>query len=156
MKRIWMMILFCSPVFGQQQKLSVSDLSWLSGLWRMDQNGTITEESWTGVISNKMDGRSTTKRNDKIVEQETIVIDQDGSGTIFYNAKPSKQKGASFKLAKMDSLNVTFENLKHDFPQRIMYQRILPDSLIASIQGIVKGKMKTILYPYIKVIINAD
>ena len=34
-----------------------------------------------------------------------------------------------------------FENLKHDYPQKITYTKLKPDSLVAKISGIDKGKL---------------
>jgi len=150
------LLFFCYSFCFSQQKNSVSHLSWLSGLWRMEKGDRVTEENWTSVVKNRMEGSSNTKKNNNIVEQESIVIDQDAAGEISYRAKPLRQKGASFKLVKLDSTSALFENLKHDFPQRIIYRFVPPDSLIAEIEGMSNGKKRSVLFPYKKVIINAD
>jgi len=155
MKNITLILLFCSLCFAQQ-KNTVSNLSWFFGIWRMEKGDQIIEENWASVVKNRMDGSSTIKKNNKIVEQESIVIDQDAAGDIYYRAKPSRQKSASFKLVTLDSTNAVFENLKHDFPQRIIYRLVLPDSLIAEIEGSIKGKRRSVVFPYKKVIVNAD
>lgn len=35
---------------------------------------------------------------------------------------------------------VTFEDPAHDFPQRVIYRRVTPDSIHARIEGIVRGQ----------------
>ena len=149
------MMMCCSFCAAQQVK-SVNSLSWFSGFWRMETGDRLIDEFWTPVVNNRMEGNSVTKINGKITDQETIVIEQDSTGNIYYRAKPAKQKGTSFKLVVLDSLNVVFENMKHDFPQKIIYRKVSEDSLIASIEGIVKKKNRTIFFNYRKVIVNAD
>jgi hypothetical protein len=46
---------------------------------------------------------------------------------------------------------VTFENAKHDFPQRIVYRRHGRDSLIARIEGVRNGRVRGIDFPYARV-----
>jgi hypothetical protein len=45
-----------------------------------------------------------------------------------------------FRLVKQDSLTTVFENPVHDFPTRIIYRQVTPDSLHARIEGQRKGK----------------
>lgn len=151
---LWLIV--CCSVCDAQQVKSVNRLSWFSGFWRMETGNRLIDEFWTPVVNNRMEGNSVTKINGKITDQETIVIDQDSTGGIYYRAKPSRQKGTSFALVSLDSMKAVFENMKHDFPQRIIYRKISDDSLIASIEGIVKKKNKTIFFNYRKVIVNAD
>lgn len=134
-----------------QQKISMNELSWLTGTWKMETVGRTIEEVWSQVIYKKMYARTITKKNGTVVGKETVVIDQNNDGTIFYHAHPSNQKPASFKLVKIDSTSMIFENKEHDFPQRIIYRKLPHDSLDASIEGIMKGKMKKISFPYAKV-----
>ncbi len=47
--------------------------------------------------------------------------------------------------------NLTFENKAHDFPQRIVYSHPHPDSLIAWIEGMDKGKLRKELFPMFRV-----
>lgn len=57
-------------------------------------------------------------------------------------ARPSGQPEASFKLVKAENKEIVFENLQHDFPQRIIY-RLQPDgSLFARIEGTSRGKAR--------------
>ena len=43
---------------------------------------------------------------------------------------------------------VVFENLQHDFPQRIGYQRTGPNALLAWVEGSQKGQFRRIEFPY--------
>jgi Protein of unknown function (DUF2442) len=46
---------------------------------------------------------------------------------------------------------VVFENLEHDFPQRVIYKLDGDGVLRASIEGLQKGQLKTIEFPMRKV-----
>jgi len=48
-------------------------------------------------------------------------------------------------------MSVVFENLRHDFPQRIIYRRVSEDSLIARIEGMINGAKRSIDFPYRKI-----
>ncbi len=134
----------------------IDELVWLNGLWGIDQGERSGEEYWTPLIKGRMEGKSTMKKNGKITLQEKMIIEQDSSGAIFYRVTPAGKRTASFKLIKAGPTTFIFENKKHDFPQRIIYERVGEDSLMASIEGMVKGKMQTVLFPYRRVIVNAD
>jgi hypothetical protein len=43
---------------------------------------------------------------------------------------------------------VVFENLEHDFPQRVGYRRAGADSVLAWIEGTVDGKTRRVDFPY--------
>jgi hypothetical protein len=43
---------------------------------------------------------------------------------------------------------VVFENPKHDFPQKVGYQRDGADTLLAWIEGTDKGQTRRIEFPY--------
>ena len=95
-------------------------------------------------------GMSRTVKSGKTVEFEFVRIVKKEDGSIYYVAKPSGQEGASFKLVLLEGSRAVFENLKHDFPQRIIY-RLSGDSLIARIEGTMNGKERGVDYPYRKV-----
>jgi hypothetical protein len=86
-------------------------------------------------------GMSRTVAGDRTTEYEHLQIRQREDG-LFYVARPSGQDETSFALvsdAARLSSEATFENLEHDFPQRILY-RLQPDgSLLARIEGAKEG-----------------
>ncbi|MDN3577201.1 DUF6265 family protein, partial [Chitinimonas viridis] len=68
-------------------------------------------------------------------------------GQLAYTAKPSNQAETTFKLLRAEGRSLVFENLAHDFPQRILY-RLQPDgSLLARIEGQIKGQEKSRDFP---------
>ncbi len=94
-----------------------------------------------------MIGMSRTVRNGKTVAHEFLQIRETGDGGIVYIADPSGQEGATFTLARLSTSEVVFENLEHDFPQRIIYRISSDGNLDASIEGDVNGEHRSIDFP---------
>ncbi len=150
MKISTLLLLPCFCVLAQEQS-KISDMGMFSGYWEMVKGDRKTEEFWLPPSGNILLGISRTVKGGMIREYEFVRIEQDSSGSIYYRAKPSSQPEASFKMIKHESDMVIFENLHHDFPQRIIYHWISADSMIARIEGIVQGKSRSVDYPYRKI-----
>ena len=133
----WCVLLFllCGFIHAQDAKSSVRDLSWMSGCWEVNDGRSLTTERWAKPTENLMIGTSQTVRNGKTVSFEFLRIVNNGQG-VTYIAKPSSaQTETPFAFAKIGEKEIVFENLKHDFPQRIIYRSDKPDSLFARIEG---------------------
>jgi hypothetical protein len=64
-------------------------------------------------------------------------------------AIPSGQRETAFRLVALEGQFAAFENLGHDFPQRIEYQRD-GDRLTAAIEGPRHGATRRIEFPYLR------
>jgi hypothetical protein len=81
---------------------------------------------------------------------ETVRLKQNEQG-IFYIPivqEQNNKKPVSFKMTESDKATFTFENKEHDFPQRIIYRIINPDSVVARIEGVKNGKPGSFDYYY--------
>lgn len=77
-------------------------------------------------------------------------IEQRSDG-IFFVARPSANKeDTDFKLKSSTQNELVFENLAHDFPQRVIY-RFGGDKMTGRIEGMNKGKPMAIDFPYVRV-----
>ena len=94
-----------------------------------------------------MVGVGRTVRGDTLVEFELVVIREQGD-QLAYEAHPSGQPSAVFLSRTLTDSTVVFENLEHDFPQRIGYQRNGPNTLLAWIEGSQQGQFRRIEFPY--------
>lgn len=137
-------------ILSAQTKQFVSELNWFAGQWEMVKGETVTEEHWLSESGNVMMGMSRTVLGNKLLEYEFIILEQDSIGNIYYRAKPVQQKDASFKLTAVEHRKAIFENHQHDFPQRIIYRCISEDSLVARIEGVRNGNMRSIEFSYRK------
>lgn len=92
-------------------------------------------------------GISRTIAEGKTVEFEFMQIRQETGGNILFIAKPSGQPETTFKLVKGSAREVIFENPQHDFPQRVIYRLESADSLVGRIEGVSKGKERSVDFP---------
>jgi hypothetical protein len=123
------------------QTPSMNSLSWMAGCWESSDNGRVTTERWAAPTENLMIGTSQTVKNGKSVSFEFLRVFSGPQG-MAYIAKPSSAKEeTAFAFLKAGAKEIIFENLKHDFPQRIIYKTDRSDSLFARIEGMQNGKL---------------
>ena len=135
-----------SLVEPAQAQGRAAKLAWMSGCWERRTPTMTVREQWMIPGGGMLLGESRTMRGDKVVEFETLRIVEAGD-TLVYHATPSGQEAAQFRALTASDTLVVFENLAHDFPQRIIYRR-QADSLKARIEGVRDGKVRGIDYPY--------
>ena len=117
-----------------QTKASLDELSWLSGCWEGRQRDAVIEEIWSKPAGLSMLGLSRTVKNGQTVSFEFMQFREE-NGTLVFLPQPQGGTRVPFRLVKSADEEMTFENLKHDFPQRIIYQRKGQGLLLASIEG---------------------
>ncbi|MEO5858912.1 MAG: DUF6265 family protein [Pyrinomonadaceae bacterium] len=134
-------------VFGaiavRSQTASVDTLGWMAGCWELSvpQKQMTISEHWMKPSGGTLIGMSRTVRGVKTTGFEFIRIVTTAAG-IDYVARPSSNKDeTAFKLIRSSATEVVFENLAHDFPQRIIYRDQSPDALFARIEGMQNGKL---------------
>lgn len=122
-----------------QSKASLSDLSWLSGCWQGREGSAVIEEIWSKPAGGSMMGMGRTVRGNRTVSFEFMQFREENGSLVFL---PQPQGGARVSFPVKDSFagRVTFENLKHDFPQRVIYERKGKALMWASIEGMQNGK----------------
>ncbi len=141
--------ILCGCVNGQENKPTIGSLGWIAGCWEMSipQRQMTISEHWMKPSGGMLIGMSRTVRGEKARGFEFLRIVSSDAG-IEYISKPSQNKEeTAFKLVRMSSAEAVFENLGHDFPQRIIYRLESPDSLHARIEGERNGKLSGIDFP---------
>jgi hypothetical protein len=116
-------------------------LAWLAGCWESVLGETIIEEQWMRPRGGFMPGMSRTVVGGAAREHEFLDIRVDGASLV-YTARPSGQAETSFRSVEITPERLVFENLEHDFPQRIIYTRAGLDSLVARIEGQAGGTVR--------------
>src|SRR5262245_36270866 len=142
------LLLLFGLVSAQEQKASVDDFAWLAGSWERSGKGREVIEQWMKPSGDLMLGMSRTVAEGKTREFEFLQIRRRDDGGIYYVAMPSGQQETWFKLVKHGTHEAVFENLEHDFPQRILYRLEKDGSLAARIEGTMQGQFKSIDFPY--------
>jgi hypothetical protein len=125
----------------------IARVGWLAGCWERRDGDRLVEEHWMAPRGAMMLGMGRTVRGDTLVEYEQVRIYERG-GSLVYAASPSSQEPAEFVSTTVSDSLAVFENLAHDFPQRVVYRRAGADSLDASVEGTSRGKRRTVRFPY--------
>lgn len=119
-------------------------LNWLAGCWTGRNGKSEFREHWMRPAGGMMMGMARTLSDGKMSSYEAMRIEFDGNGALVFNAKPSGQAEGTFKLLQQEADGVNFENLAHDFPQRVRYQLKPDGTLHARIEGLRNGKERGI------------
>lgn len=125
---------------------ALAELAWLAGCWEDSSDRHLRQEQWLQPLGGTMIGMSRTVVSGRTVEYEFLQIRVDGD-KLLYIARPSGQAETTFTAVAVSSTQAVFENLDHDFPQRIIYEPGPADSLLASIEGQRDGRMRRIEFP---------
>jgi hypothetical protein len=120
---------------------------WMQGCWQWVNADAGSVEQWTAPAGGLMLGMSKTIKSDKLASFEFMRIAEVEPGKLGFTAQPSGEAPTTFMLLKAREKELTFENLAHDFPQRIMYRGAGEKRLHARIEGVVNGKPKSIDFP---------
>jgi hypothetical protein len=140
---------FCASL-AAEGSMSVARLGWLAGTWQFAKDGRVVTEMWMAPEGKTMLGMGRTVVAGATREYEFLLVREEAD-RLSYVAKPSGQAEATFVLRTMTDVEVVFENPTHDFPQRISYQLRPDGTLLAAIEGTLKGKFKRVEYPYRRV-----
>jgi hypothetical protein len=132
----------------------IERLSWLQGCWESTAAGRTVEEIWSGARGGSMLGMSRTVQRGELTSYELVVVRERG-GDLVYIAHPSGQPSAEFLSTAVSDNSVVFGNPKHDFPQRIGYER-KGAQLHAWIEGTQDGRTRRIDYPYHRAACRGD
>jgi hypothetical protein len=125
-------------------------LAWLAGCWETTRGTSVVEEQWMAPRGGVMMGMSRTTKDDAVQEYEFLRIYRSGD-TLTYAAMPSGQPSAEFKAPLPTGPRVVFANPAHDFPHRIIYERVTADSVAARIEGDRAGLTRGISFGYRRV-----
>jgi hypothetical protein len=113
------------------------DFTWLSGYWLSCSDGREVAETWSVPRQGTLIGSTITLEAGK-VSFEYARIASHGGRTSFFGS-PGGKPAVEFSLKTAGERSVVFENLQHDFPHRVMYER-RGDELIGRIEGTQDGK----------------
>jgi hypothetical protein len=144
-------LVVASAVDAPTARPMLNQLAWLAGTWSFEARGRVVTEQWMAPAGGTMLGMSRTVSGDRTIAHEFVLLREDPNGDIHYEARPSGQAPASFKLVHLADAEVIFENPAHDFPQRIIYRRTEGGGLMAAIEGMRNGEPRRIEFHYQRV-----
>jgi hypothetical protein len=118
--------------------------NWLIGKWEASTEHGKFFESWR-VGSNRLEGSGgEIVKGDTVFKETLFLIKKKGHWN--YVAEVGNQAPVEFSLAQVLEHRYKFENKKHDFPQRIIYEYMNRDHFNARVEGKIKGKAAQDLY----------
>jgi hypothetical protein len=132
-------LLMLAVVALPQNKASLTDMAWLSGCWQGREGNAVIEEIWSKPSGGSMLGMGRTVNGNRTVSFEFMQFREE-NGSLVFLPQPGGGARVSFPLKDSFGGKATFENLKHDFPQRVIYERKGPALMWASVEGMQNGK----------------
>ena len=123
------------------QSTGIEQFEWLTGNWKGPADKGDFYESWTRYDESTLTGEGYLIIENDTVFREVLRI-QNICGHWVYIASINKGVPVLFALAASDDSKWVFENKEHDFPQRVVYSLKTDGSLLAWIEGEMKGKMR--------------
>jgi hypothetical protein len=140
---IWM----AAQATPSAMSVTIDRVAWLHGCWEQVSTQRTVEEQWMAPRAGAMLGMGRTVRDGKLLEYESVMIREDAGGLV-YEAHPSGQPPASFRMKELSNDTVVFENPQHDFPQRVAYRRDGADQITAWVEGTPNGRPRRAEFPY--------
>lgn len=101
----------------------IGDLTWLAGAWvGTRSSGSSIEERWSPPLGGTMLAVSrTVNTSGKTVAFEYLrIVERDGG--LVYIAQPGGAKATEFVLTEHNATRAVFDNPRHDYPKRIVYE----------------------------------
>jgi hypothetical protein len=132
-------LLFIAAAFpmAQSSPATVSSRAgFMAGCWESSAQGAVMREEWRQPSGEFLIGTSSTTEGGVVKEFGFFRVEKDKAGAIAYVAQPGGAAATRFTLdpsSKAD--DITFVNMKHDFPKRIGYKKVAADALTAWIDG---------------------
>ncbi|OGU28513.1 MAG: hypothetical protein A2057_02175 [Ignavibacteria bacterium GWA2_35_9] len=124
---------------------------YLEGKWIIEDSDKNIHEEWKKENETLLTSVSFYVKNGDTTNTETISLEKIGDDIFYIPIVEHNQGHVRFKLTSLIENKAVFENPGHDFPTKIVYEKINNDSLNASIEGMIKGKLKVIDYPFRRV-----
>jgi hypothetical protein len=130
-----------APVAEAPNKMAKAE--WLLGSWGDTTPQGALSEKWEKVNDSVMHGESYFVVGGKdTVFAETIALTSEKGKLAYTVTVPGQnnEKPVRFDLTASTENQLVFENPQHDYPNKIVYNKITNDSLTAEISGMQKGK----------------
>ena len=120
-------------------KATAADLAWLAGEWGGTRSsGSSIEERWSPPLGGAMLAVSrTVNTGGKMVAFEYLrVVEREGG--LVYIAQPGGKTATEFVLTELTPTRAVFDNPRHDYPKRIVYE-LSADGVLSATTGQLKG-----------------
>lgn len=128
-------------------------MEWVLGYWEMSTPEGKVAESWVRTSDTVFAGvgKYSDSTGKMLTSEEISIVLRDGK--LLYIPTVANQNGGQpvvFSEQTFSDSLVVFENMGHDFPQRIVYVRQADNKMLAYIEGEMNGEQMKLEYPYTK------
>ena len=122
-------------------------LGWLAGCWRIEGGEAGSGEQWLPLAGGTLLGVGRVVKRGLTVSHEFMQIRPLADGSIGFIAQPAGKPEATFVLQAGEPGQAVFQNLEHDFPQRVIYRLEEGGKLRARIEGQRGGSVQGVDFP---------
>jgi hypothetical protein len=128
----------------------LATLAWLAGCWQGSVNQREFREQWLPLRGGVMVGAGQSVLRGKMLDYQFLRLEPKSEGT-FFTQFSGDGSAASFKLdstvADDKDTIFTFSNTAAAFPARLVYRRGTDGWLYQTIEGVLDGKDRKVIYP---------
>jgi len=137
------------PEIEIKQYPKLENAKWFLGNWENVTKESVSREIWTQKNDSTLVGESfTTVEKDTVFYEKMDLVQRNDSLICIISVRDqNKEKPVSFYMTKSTDSQIVFENPKHDFPNKIEYNKVGNDSILAKIYGVENGKEMVIDFP---------
>jgi hypothetical protein len=132
----------------KNEKDKIKTAHWLLGKWEAQPSGGTLTEIWKKANDSTYNGQAYFMKGTDTIHNEKILLQQ-VEDQLSYNTAIKGQNDdepVSFTLTDRNEKQLVFENIKHNYPQKISYTQISKDSLMTEISGMQSGKLSSETY----------
>lgn len=153
--KAWTLLLPCIAVLAfacstpAREKGPLSGFGFLAGTWAEVLPEEVREEVWVMNEGWSLVGTGRVLRDGRPVFEEKLAIEPRGKGFAYVAELPGAPP-VEFELVERGEDWLRFENLRHDFPQRIEYRRD-GDRLRAEVSGTTQSGPHSLVFDYRRV-----
>ena len=122
----------------------LNNADWLIGSWEKNTPEGILIEKWAPLNDSVLSGISYVTKGADTLFSETMKLELKGDKLLYIPTVKDQNNAMPvvFTSTSITNNEMIFENPTHDYPKKIMYRQITPDSLVAEVSAIVNGKEK--------------
>lgn len=137
------------PEIDSKKYAKLENAKWFIGNWENVTKESVSREIWSQKNDSTLFAESFTMvEKDTVFYEKVDLIERNDSLIYIVSVRDqNKEKPVAFYMTKSTDSQIVFENPKHDFPNKIEYNKIGNDSIFAKIYGTENGKEMAIDFP---------
>lgn len=136
------------PTPQEKQFATLEKANWFLGRWENNSPEGNLSEIWKKENDSTFFGQSYfVIKNDTVFAEHVSLEERNGKLSYVVTVpNQNEEKPVPFELTSAEGSTLIFENPKHDYPNKIIYNQVGTDSLVAEIRGMKDGKEKNAFF----------